>query len=130
MPEHSFRNTRGATHIPHKASEPSKELPPIPRKSDIAYRTLPAIHDPNIAATIYNCALDANFTLLYHELLSLSLEVRSQVRDAVSSKRIPTKDNAKVIRANANIVQDKPLSEEELSYLYADEKLVPFGEGH
>jgi hypothetical protein len=119
MPEHPFRNARDATHIPHKAPEPAKELPPIPRKSDIAYRTLPAIHDPDIAATVYNRALDANFTLSYHELLSLSPEVRSQVRDAVSSKRVPTKDNAKVVRANANIVQDEPLSEEELSYLYA-----------
>jgi hypothetical protein len=130
MPEHPFRNARDATHIPHKAPEPAKELPPIPRKSDIAYRTLPAIHDPDIAATVYNRALDANFTLSYHELLSLSPEVRSQVRDAVSSKRVPTKDNAKVVRANANIVQDEPLSEEELSYLYADEELVPFEEEH
>jgi hypothetical protein len=130
MPEHLFHNAWDTTHIPHKAPKPSKELPPVPKKSDIAYRTLPAIHNPDIAETVYNWALDANFTLLYHKLLSLSPKVQSQVCNAVSSKHVPTKDNVKVVRANTNIVQDEPLSEEELSYLYADEELVPFKEEH
>jgi hypothetical protein len=128
MPEHPFRAAKDATYVPRKVPEASKELPPVPKKSDTAYRTLPAIHDPDIAATVYNRALDTNLVISYHELLSLSPEVRSQVRDAVSSKRVPTKDNAKIVRANANIVQQEELTEEERSYLFADEELVPFEE--
>ena len=95
---------------------------------DLAYRTLPAIHDAAITTTIYKCTLDSRhspLTITYHELLSLSPEVRSQVRDTVSSKHMPTKDVAPVT-TGANLVQDSQPSEEELAYLFPDEEIVTF----
>jgi hypothetical protein len=55
-----------------------------------AYKTLPPIHDVAIAANVYKRAMDASFTITQRELLSLSPEVRSQVREDTTTKRIPT----------------------------------------
>jgi len=126
MPEHPFRNAKDVMYVPllllRNASLPVR---PITKKMDPAYRTLPAIHDAAIATTVYKCALDSPLTITYHELLSLSPEVRSQVRDAVSSKRVSTKDVAPVT-TGANLVQDSQPSEEELAYLFPDEEIVAF----
>jgi hypothetical protein len=96
-------------------------------KKDVAYRTLPGIHDPTIANAVYNRALESHFTITHRELLSLSPEVRAQLRDAVSSKRIPTKEAATLIQTN--VLQDEdwsPLTDEEMTYLFPDEELVPY----
>ena len=124
-PEHPFRNAKDAVYAPpqnRNVGAPAK----IPaqanaKKSDPAYRTIPAIHDPKIATDVYQRALDTPLTITYHELLSLSPEVRAQVRDAITSKRVQNKEVTQ-----ANTLQEIELTEEELSYLMPDEELVPY----
>ena len=124
-PEHPFRNARDAAYVPpvRPAVIPVK---PLAKKPEVAYRTQSAIHDTTIATTVYNRALDTPLTITYHELLSLSPEVRSQVRDAVSPKRVLAKDTAAPIIAGANLLSDDQPTEEELAYLFPDEEIVAF----
>jgi len=131
--EHPFRNAKDATYAPpqlRNIGAPVKPAQPVVKKPEPAYRTLPAIHDPSIANTVYNRALETPFTITHRELLSLSPEVRSQVRDAVSSKRTPNKENGTNANAQVNICQDTTLGEgltdEELTYLFPDEEIVPY----
>ena len=102
--------------------------PTVVKKPDPAYRTLPAIHDPSIASNVCNRALEAPFTITHRELLSLSPEVRSQIREAVSSKRMATKEGEKPMNTQANVLQDanEGLTAEELGYLFPDEDVVPY----
>ena len=131
--EHPFRRARDATYVPpsvHKDEQPKPNAPST-AKRDVAYRTLPVIHDPAIANAVYNRALESHFTITHRELLSLAPEVRSQLRDAVSSKRVPTKEPAPVLQTN--ILQDddlSPLTDEELAYLFPDEDPVPYNVKH
>ena len=89
------------------------------KKSEPAYRTLPLIHDAKIANDVYQRALETPLTITYHELLSLSPEVRAQVWEAVSSKRVPAKD---VTQANSF---QEMLTPNELSDIMPDE--LPYG---
>jgi hypothetical protein len=125
MPEHPFRNARDATYAPpqpRNVGVPEKMVQPATR-SDPAYRTLPAIHDPSIASKVYKRALDSNVTLTCQELLSLSPEVRSQVRDAVSAKRV-VKESANPTAIHALQDTEDAVTEEELSYLFPEEEFV------
>ena len=99
---------------------------PVAKKPDIAYRTIPTIHDTAIATKVYNCVLDTLLTIMYHKLLSLSPEVHSQVKDAVSSKQMPAKDTAISATADVNLLQEGQPTEEELAYLFPDEKIIVF----
>jgi len=129
MPEHPFRNAKDATYNPpqnRNVGAPAKSVQPAAKKPETAYRTLPAIHDSTIATTVYNRALDTPLTISYHELLSLSPEVRSQVRDAVSSKRVPNKDTNPIATTQATVLQDEEPTEEELTYLFPDEEVVSY----
>ena len=71
--------------------------PPAPRKPEPAYRTLPPVYDEKIAIDVYRRAMVSQVTLTQRELLSLSPEVRSQVREATLSKRATAKDSSKEI---------------------------------
>jgi hypothetical protein len=118
-PEHPFRNAKEAVYIPPQTRNigaPAK-VPeqPSSKKSEPAYRTLPSIHDVKIATDVYQRALETPFTITYHELLSLSPEVRAQVRDAITSKRVANKE---VTQANS---YQNVLTPEELSYVFPDE---------
>ena len=129
MPEHPYRNAKDATYIPpqnRNIGAPAKPVQTAAKKPEAAYRTLPAIHDSSIATTVYNRALDTPLTISYHELLSLSPEVRSQVRDAISSKRVPNKDIGPVAATQATVLQDEDLNNEERLYLFPDEEVVPY----
>ena len=132
--EHPFRNAKDATYAPpqlRNVGAPVRPSQPVAKKQEPVYRTLPAIHDPSIANTVYNRALETPFTITHRELLSLSPEVRSQIREAVSSKRMPMKEGGPAINTQVNICQDvsledEGLTEEELSYLFPDEELVSY----
>lgn len=129
MPEHPYRSAKDATYTPpqeRNVAAVPKPFPVAQKKPDAAYRTLPAIYDSTIATTVYHRALDAPLTISYHELLSLSPEVRSQVRDAVSSKRVAAKENAPPQVTQATMLQDEAMSPEELAYLFPDEEVVPY----
>ena len=90
-PEHPYRNAKDAAYAPpidRNIGTPAKN--PAFSKNDPAYKTLPAVHDPLIAADVYKRSMDAPITITQRELLSLSPEVRSQVREVTTTRRIPT----------------------------------------
>jgi hypothetical protein len=94
-PEHPFRNAQDATYIPPQdRNVGALPKPAAPKKAEPAYRTLPPIHDQSIATDVYNRSLNTPVTITQRELLSLSPEVRAQLRDAVTTRRIPNKDSA------------------------------------
>jgi len=76
--------------------------PPPARKAEPAYRTFPPIYDGKIATDVYDRTMDSQVTLTQRELLSLSPEVRSQVRKAISAKRNPAKETTKDVFALAD----------------------------
>jgi hypothetical protein len=123
MPEHPYRNAKDATYAPPRSRNIGAPVKPIAaNKPEAAYRNLPAIHDPSIATKVYNRALDTPVTITYHELLSLSPEVRSQIREATSSKRI-TKINA-VPTTDTAMLEEHGITEEEMLYLFPGEEIV------
>ena len=92
-PEHPYRNARDAAYSPPvNRNVAAKEKYNPAKRPDAAYKTLPPIHDPTIAAKVYNRSMDTPVTLTQRELLSLSPEVRSQVREATTTRRFPNKD--------------------------------------
>jgi len=124
-PEHPFRNAKEAIYVPPQSRNVGVPVK-IPaqtntKRFDPAYRTAPAIHDLKIANNVYQRALETPLTITYHELLSLAPEVRAQVREAITSKRVPTKEPTP-----SNVYQDTDLTPEELSYLMPDEIPVSF----
>jgi murein DD-endopeptidase MepM/ murein hydrolase activator NlpD len=89
-PEHPYRNARDASYSPPVIRNVGAQDKPYTP----AYKTLPPVHDPAIATRVYNRAMDAPITVTQRELLSLSPEIRSQVRDTITTKRVFNRDNA------------------------------------
>jgi len=92
VPEHPYRNARDAAYSPpvnrNVAAKPNQNF----KRPEPVYKTLPPIHDSTIAANVYKRSMDAPITLTQRELLSLSPEVRSQVREATTTRRLPNKE--------------------------------------
>lgn len=93
--EHPFRGAKDASYIPainKPINTPVTAPQTYQRKQEAAYRTLPPIHDAAIATDVFKRSMELPITLTQRELLSLSPEVRSQVRDATTTKRVQNKD--------------------------------------
>jgi len=90
-PEHPFRNTRDAAYAPPTTRNVGAQDKSHDSRQP-AYKTLPPIHDPEIANKVYKRSMEAQITITQRELLSLSPEVRSQVRESITTKRLPIKD--------------------------------------
>ena len=54
--------------------------------SEAACHALALIYDPQVASTVYARTMDSQITITQRELLSLSPEVRNQVREATSNQ--------------------------------------------
>ena len=92
IPEHPYKNAKDAAYTPptdRNVGAPVK-VPVNTKKNDPAYKTLPAVHDPAIAADVYKRSMETPITITQRELLSLSPEVRSQVREVTTTRRMPT----------------------------------------
>ena len=88
IPEHPYRNAKDAAYTP--PTDRNVGAPVNTKKNDPAYRTLPAIHDPSVAIDVYKRSMETPITITQRELLSLSPEVRSQVREVTTTRRMPT----------------------------------------
>jgi len=122
-PEHPFRHAKDAIYVPPQSRNvgaPVKSNNIPNKRPEPAYRTLPAIHNANIASTVYQRALDTPLTITYHELLSLSPEVRSQIREATSTKRTIGPRDA----TQNHFLKESNLTEDELAYLMPGEILL------
>jgi hypothetical protein len=102
-PVHPFADARDGTYAaPQQRNFAALPKPAPAKKADPAYRTFAPIYDGKIAADVYDHAMSSQVTLTQRELLSLSPEVRVQVREAVSAKRNANKDDAKEIHTLAD----------------------------
>src|SRR5271168_4112571 len=90
VPAHPYRNARNTAYTPpvdRNVAVPDK--PNNGKRPEPAYKTLPPVHDPTIAANAYKRSMDAPITITQRELLSISPEVRSQYKDSTTTRRIP-----------------------------------------
>jgi hypothetical protein len=114
-PEHPYQKAKDAAYAPpvtRNVGAPFK-APVASKKNDPAYKTLPAVHDPAIAVDVYKRSMEAPITITQRELLSLSPEVRSQVRDVTTTRRIP--NNPPITSQNA-FQLDEELDEDDLDF--------------
>jgi hypothetical protein len=90
VPEHPYRNAKDAAYAPpvnRNVAAQDKYNPG--KRPEPAYKTLPPVHDPAIAANVYKRSMDIPITITYRELLSMSPEVRAQYRDSTTTRRMP-----------------------------------------
>jgi hypothetical protein len=103
-PVHPYAKAADATYVPptnrNFAAVPK---PPPAKKNEPAYKTLPPVYDGKIATEVYDRAMASEITLTQRELLSLSPEVRSQVREATSARRAPPNKDHSI-----NVLADEP----------------------
>jgi hypothetical protein len=108
-PEHPYREAKDAAYAPpvtRNVGAPIKVTQAAAvKKNEPAYKTLPPVHDPAIAVDVYKRSMEAPITITQRELLSLSPEVRSQVRDVTTTRRIP--NNPAVTSQNALQLEDE-----------------------
>ena len=89
-PTHPFAKAKDTTYSPPTSENvATKPKPPPAKKPEVTYRTSAPIYDPQVASDIYSRTMNSQITLTQRELLSLSPEVRSQVREATSNRRVP-----------------------------------------
>ena len=89
-PEHPFRDAQDAAYAPPTARVVGAPVKVPAAKGLVpAYKTQPPVHDYSIATDVYNRAMEASITITQRELLSLSPEVRSQVREVSTARRMP-----------------------------------------
>jgi len=101
-PEHPFAKARDASYaVPQNRNYAGAFKPPVGKKPEPAYRTFPPVYDDKIATDVYDRAMSTEVTVTQRELLSLSPEVRSQVREAVSAKRNAANNAVKEIHTLA-----------------------------
>ena len=73
-PEHPFQSEKDAAYAPpfsRNIGAPAKL--PATMKPEPAYRTMPPVHDPKIAADVYKRSMEAPITITQRELLSIVL---------------------------------------------------------
>ena len=86
-PTHPFAKAKDATYSPPTSENvAAKPKPPPAKKPEVTYRTSATIYDPQVTSDIYLRTMNSQITLTQRELLSLSPEVRSQVREATSNR--------------------------------------------
>ena len=110
-PVHPYQKAKDAAYAPptsRNIGAPVK-APVFPKKSDPAFKTLPPVHDPSIAIEVYKRSMEVPITITQRELLSLSPEVRSQVREVTTTRRMPSNPNPAVANQNALQLDEETL---------------------
>lgn len=111
-PEHPFREAKDAAYAP-----PTDRNVGAPvaqgKKAEPAYKTQPAIYKASIASDVYSRTMDVPITVTQRELLSLSPEVRAQIREATTTRRIATQVNKEASDETANFLQVEEAEESE-----------------
>ena len=95
MTDYPFQLAKDAAYSPPTVKNvglQDKQVSPINKKPEPAYRTSPPIHDLLITETIFKQSMEAPITITQRELLSLSSEVQFQVRKSTTMRHLPNKD--------------------------------------
>ena len=88
-PVHPFARAKDAAYAPPTTNNvAAKPKPAPPKKPDVLLRTAAPVYDHQVASTIYVRTMDSQITITQRELLSLSPEVRNQVREVTSNQRV------------------------------------------
>ncbi|OSX55917.1 hypothetical protein POSPLADRAFT_1063273, partial [Postia placenta MAD-698-R-SB12] len=91
-PVHPFANARDATYTPPNVR--NFATPPKPsndKGKEPAYKTIVPVIQPKLAEEIFQRSMKSQFvTLTPEELLSITPDVRTKYRDAVTPKRVST----------------------------------------
>jgi hypothetical protein len=77
-PEHPYQLAKDAAYSPPVTKNVGAQVKPVAssnKKPEPAYKTLPPIHDPLIAESVYKRSLETPITITQRELLSSSPEV-------------------------------------------------------
>ncbi|KAF8132728.1 hypothetical protein K438DRAFT_1641978 [Mycena galopus ATCC 62051] len=92
-PQHPFSNARDAAYAPPK--DRNVGLPPAARSngSGPAYRTSVPIYNPKDANDVFESCLNAPVTLTQRQIFSIAPDVWSQLRNATTLRRAPSKDD-------------------------------------
>jgi len=117
-PEHPFRNAKDASYTPPATRNVGgivKVIHKTPTVQVPAYRTLPPIHDASIAAEVYKRAMDSPVTITQRELLSIAPEVRGQVRESTTTRRIPTVPST-TTQASLQVTIDEDDEDDDMAY--------------
>jgi hypothetical protein len=117
VPEHPFRGAKDAAYTPPTDRNIGMPITNIGKKPEPAYKTQPPVYKASIATDVYSRTMDAPITITQRELLSLAPEVRSQLREATTTRRIPTEPK-EAPTDNQNFLQVEDSDE-------ADSKAVP-----
>ncbi|THH15801.1 hypothetical protein EW146_g4736 [Bondarzewia mesenterica] len=99
-PIHPYTAAHDATYVPPVDKVTNEVLqPPAIKKQEPAYHTMVPIYDEAVAKDVYDRAMSSPITVTQRKLLSLSPEVRAQIREATAGRCIPQHDGgqAKVL---------------------------------
>ena len=85
-----FAKAKDVMYSPPTSDNVALKPKPLPVKEpEVTYRTSAPICNPQVPYNIYSWTMSSQITLMQHELLSLSPEVRSQVCEATSNQWVP-----------------------------------------
>lgn len=112
-PEHPFRGAKDAAYAPPTERNIGAPDPPTMRKAEPAYKTQPSIYKASIATDVYSRTMETPITITQRELLSLSPEVRAQLREATTSRRQPVQNSKNDTTEVANFLQVEDSDEED-----------------
>ena len=111
--EHPFRGAKDAVYAPPTSRNVGAPIPHVTKKSEPAYKTQPAIYKPSIATDVYSRTMDTPITVTQRELLSLSPEVRAQIREATTTRRVAVQNTQEPVDESANFLQVENSDEED-----------------
>ena len=120
-PIHPYRNVREPVYRPPHERNLGSTAQKGSKDKEVAYRSNAPIQDPKIADDVYKRYLaNSSITLSTKELLALSPEVRSKIREAVSTKRIAN-DNKDLRTVRFASIEEDDVSqvEDPLNLMYS-----------
>ncbi|CAK5279040.1 unnamed protein product, partial [Mycena citricolor] len=89
VPEHPYARARDAAYAPPQDRNFGARVPaPVTKKNEPAYRSSAPVYDEKHADAVFGRIMDTKIENSVQELMSISPEVRSRMRDATSSRRV------------------------------------------
>ncbi|CAK5279835.1 unnamed protein product [Mycena citricolor] len=96
VPEHPYARARDAAYAPPQDRNFGARVPaPVAKKNEPAYRSSAPVYDEKHADAVFGRIMDTKIENSVQELMSISPEVRSRMRDATSSRRVAPAANGK-----------------------------------
>ena len=107
--EHPYRNAKDTAYIPPSVRNIGAIDKAAPKKAKPTYKTLLPIYNATVAAKVYKRSMEMPIMLTQKELLSLSPEIWSLVRDITTTRHVQNKDPV----TNHNMTQIKEIDKED-----------------